>query len=541
MKKNRKKILSAPVNAIFFSWSMALYFALVLNFPFIMKAVECIKAGAVSAIQPLIVIPCFLFCLFISLFSILSIKYIEKPIFIVMTLVSSLLSYAYIYYGLMFNGTSGFISTIEQTNITEITPLLTPSLLIWFLLLGIMPAYIIYKIQLVRPSFWKEAVIKLVGVCVYPLFYVITSLPSLTTYHPLLAESGLAARLPFQIIPTNFSEEVFLYYSSKWGSYIPYKTIGLDAKNNSVTTNGKKNLLVFVVGETARSQNFQLNGYHRATNQYTKNKNIISFQNVTSCGTSTKVSVPCLFSNLSRQNFNQLFAAHRDNLLNILKRADMNLLWIENNGAGGCQGVCKPVESIVLHGFDGEVIDALRRHIEKLRGKDSVIILHIHGSHGPDYFTMYPDTFRRFKPDCRQSDLRFCDKQALMNAYDNSILYTDYVLNESIEILEKQRDVWNTALIYTSDHGESLGERGIYEHCTPYVIAPPEQTHVPLLVWSSPAFAAEKNISVSCLKNKANLQVYSHDNLFHSILGVMDISTTVYKRQLDLFKSCRRG
>ena len=155
-------------------------------------------------------------------------------------------------------------------------------------------------------------------------------------------------------------------------------------------------------------------------------------------------------------------------------------------------------------------------------------------------FEKYPDSFRYFTPDCRKNDFRFCNKQALINAYDNTILYTDFVLSQVIETLQEHHTLFNSALIYTSDHGESLGEKGIYEHCTPYVIAPIEQTQVPLIVWMSDEFMKQKSLSKLCLQKKALHGAYSHDFIFHSILGLMDIQTTVYQPPLDIFESCRK-
>lgn len=165
-------------------------------------------------------------------------------------------------------------------------------------------------------------------------------------------------------------------------------------------------------------------------------------------------------------------------------------------------------------------------------------MLHLKGSHGQNYYTRYPNHFNQFTPACQKQEFRLCDRQTLLNAYDNSILYTDFVLHELINFLKEQNVFWNTALLYTSDHGESIGEKGIYEHGTPYLIAPQEQTIVPLIFWASDSFKEEKKLSWGCLKKEAISKKLSHDNLFHSILGLMDISTQLYEKELDLFISC---
>ena len=532
---NFTKIRSIPINTSALIVGLAAYFALVLNAPFIIKT-----HTPDIPISTFITIPLFLLSLFISLFSLLCVRRLEKIVFIPLTLLSSILSFGYAYYGLSFDDYSPMIATIEQTRFSELSPYLTPSFFAWFLFFGILPAYLIYQLQWVRYSFWKDSAIKCLGLLIYPVFYFSILLPSLPIYHPMLRLSGLAARLPFQIVPMNFFENAFNYYHDRWVFSFPYKEIGLDATSQSETHHQvKKNLLVLVIGETARSMNYELNGYQRKTNPYLTRKNMVSFPNVSSCGTSTRVSVPCLFSSLSRQQFSLSKASHQDNALDILKRAGFNVIWIDNNGPGDCQGVCKHMESIFTSTVDGELVNQLATQIMRLPQKDSVIILHLKGSHGPDYYTKYPPAFRQFTPDCQKNELRLCNPQTLLNAYDNTIVYTDYVLNEMIRTLKKQRANWNTGLIYTSDHGESIGRQGLYGHCAPYLIAPKEQTQVPLIVWSSPELATSKGLSMTCLHDKAVSESFSHDNFFHSILGLMNVRTTQYQNPLDVFHSCR--
>lgn len=532
--------IKKPTNALCLTLWVAIYFALIFNARFILDSYAYFKAEGFTMINVIysLSIPFFLMAVFISLFSLIVIRYLEKPVLIFLVLISSLLSYGNWYYGLRFDDFSPMILAIEQTNMAEVTPYLTPSLLAWFLLFGLYPSFIIFKVPIYRYSFLKEQTIKILGLSIYPIFYFIIILPSLPIYHPLLRLSGLAARLPYQMTPNNFFENFFNQTLDQLRSFVPYQKIGLDARRAHVENN-KKNLLVIVIGETARSMNFELNGYERTTNRYTKQQHVISFQDVSSCGTATTVSVPCIFSSLSRHRFVTSIAAYQDNLLDILKRTDVDILWIDNNGPGDCQGVCKRVKGLMSHGSDEALVQLFFEELTKPSLKDKVIVLHMLGSHGPDYYAKYPDAFRVFTPDCRKNELRFCDPDTLTNAYDNSILYTDYLLSRVIERLKTQMNFQNTALIYTSDHGESIGERGLYGHCAPYILAPAEQTKVPLMVWMSEGFQAEKKLTWSCLHEQATHKSYSHDYLFHSILGLMDVQTEVYQSNLDLFKMCR--
>lgn len=520
-----------------FLFILAGYFVLVFNLAFFIKVFSYFKSAENSPIiHTLILIP-FLMCIFVSLFSLLAIKKLAKIIFIFLTLLSAILSYNLLYYGIVFDKTSLIIDTLEHASWQEISLFLTPSFFIYFIILGLIPSYWIYKTHIIYPKWQKYLIVRVAGVMVYPLIYALSQLPLSETYQPIVRWSGLAGKSFFQIVPNNFFENFYEYHYNTLIHPIPYKKIGLDAK----IEHSKPNLLVIVVGETARGMNFELNGYQRPTNYYTKQEEVISFRHVTSCGTCTRVSVPCMFSAYTRKKFINILADRQDNVLDVLQHAGVNLLWIDNNGNGNCQGVCKKIETISLNEpFDEVLVDNLKTRIATYDKQDTVIILHLRGSHGIDYYTKYPAEFAKFKPECKKNEFRLCSQESLINAYDNSLLYTDYVISELIKVLKTQSKFKNAALIYTSDHGESLGENNLHEHCSPYAIAPIEQTHVPLVFWASASLIKENHFSFECLKNQAYTNQFSHDNLFHSILGLMQVNTEVYQKNLDIFSLCRR-
>lgn len=187
--------------------------------------------------------------------------------------------------------------------------------------------------------------------------------------------------------------------------------------------------------------------------------------------------------------------------------------------------------------FDEALMDGLDATIEAERGP-MVVVLHQQGSHGPAYFRRYPDRFARFTPACGEADLQDCKHDAIVNAYDNTILYTDFFLGEVIRFLREREDRFRTAMIYVSDHGESLGEDRVYLHGLPYFMAPDSQTHVPWIVWLSDSFRDSEGIDGECLRAMRGAPL-SHDNLFHSLLGLMDVSSEVYRGDLDPFATCR--
>ena len=332
----------------------------------------------------------------------------------------------------------------------------------------------------------------------------------------------------------------------------PLQPLGLDAhiSPRSGQHPERPPLLVFVLGETARSQNFSLNGYARPTNPRLAQEHITSFRNVTSCGTSTAESVPCMFSHLGRLNFAK--RSHEfENLLDVLQRAGYAVLWIDNQS--GCKDQCDRIPNVNTSNLkvpehcvgdecrDTVMLTRIEAELAKLpaerRARGAVVVMHQMGSHGPAYFKRTPAEFKHFTPECTDTSLSQCDRSEVVNAYDNTLVFTDYFLSRVIDWLKTQEKTNTPAMLYVSDHGESLGEKNIYLHGMPYSVAPPEQTTVPMITWLSPGFEQLSRVSTSCLQSQRD-KALSHDHLFHSVLGLMAVKTTVYQRELDFFAAC---
>lgn len=321
-----------------------------------------------------------------------------------------------------------------------------------------------------------------------------------------------------------------------------------DARLGATYAAGRKPpLLVLVVGETGRSGNFGLNGYDRATTPELERESVISQRNAWACGTSTAASLPCMFSHLGREGFearNQNF----ENLLDVLQHAGLAVIWVDNQS--GCKDVCARVPSAGTDPaaacpdgecLDGVLLDRLDERIAALpaerRARGVVVVMHPIGSHGPAYWRRSPAGFKRFLPECRSVDLQDCSNAQLVNAYDNSIVYTDHFLAATIDWLRAHDSGSETALVYVADHGESLGENNLYLHGMPYAIAPDVQKRVPWITWLSPAFQQRGAIDRACLLQQQDRRV-SHDNYFHSVIGLLDVRTEVYDPRLDLYADC---
>ncbi len=330
--------------------------------------------------------------------------------------------------------------------------------------------------------------------------------------------------------------------------------LGEDAKLGArYKAQAKPPLLLLVLGETARSGNFAINGYNRPTTPRLSQENIASQRNAWSCGTSTAASLPCLFSNSGREAYDSR-PANYEGLLDVLQHSGLAVLWIDNQS--GCKGACDRIPSVNTvqlkvpglcdsgECFDEVMLRGLDERIAALpakrRAKGVVVVMHQMGSHGPAYYKRSPPALKKFLPECTTNALQSCGRDALLNAYDNSIVYTDHFLASTIQWLKTQEPRSAPALLYLSDHGESLGENNLYLHGMPWGIAPDVQKRVPWITWLSPEFEQRSGVTTACLKQQLDAQV-SHDNYFHSVLGLMNVQTSVYKPALDIYARCAKS
>jgi lipid A ethanolaminephosphotransferase len=340
------------------------------------------------------------------------------------------------------------------------------------------------------------------------------------------------------INPTYYLYAVGKYINSKFETAsIPFSKIGGDAK--VVREDKGKKLVIVIAGETARSDRFSLNGYHRQTNPLLAKENVISFKQMSSCGTDTALSLPCMFSFLNREGYSHAQGKNMSNVLDILSYAGIEVLWRDNNSSSKNVADRLPFQDYKSNNIntvcdiecrDEGMLSDLQQYIDNHNDKDILIVLHTMGSHGPAYYKRYLKKFERFTPVCRTNQLNECTNEQINNAYDNTIVYTDYILSKTIELLKNNQNKYKTAMFYMSDHGESLGENGLYLHGMPYFIAPEEQTQVASILWFDDKFSQEVNIKK--LKNSSN-KTLSHDGFFHTLLGLMNVRTDLYNKKLD--------
>ncbi len=492
----------------------------------------------------------FLVFIFFLLLSLISVKYLHKPLIISLIISAAMASYFMSSYGIVFDKT--MIQNTLETDSKEVVDLVSPAMLFNFAVFGLLPAIILACIKVRYQTLFKECRSR-IGLIILSVIIIAANLGLFYKDYSSTFRNNREIRN--MIIPSSY-----VYYTAKYlsGAYEQRDTkfveIAQDATLGAVLTNtandqsaAKKLVTVIVVGETARAQNFSLNGYPKDTNPQLAKLDIVNFSDTSACGTSTAVSLPCMFSVLERDDFDTWQANNTENVLDILKRVGFDVLWRENNS--GCKGVCARVDNQPKSFYMSEQFCEEDRCLDEILltrldeymsqgDANKVIVLHQNGSHGPSYYKRYPKAFEKFTPTCQTADLSSCSKESIQNSYDNSIVYTDFFLAQVVKYLTERSESYDSAMLYISDHGESLGENNIYLHGLPYYMAPDMQKKVPFIAWLSQGYKERLKIDQQCLVDKSN-EALTHGNLFHSVLGLLDVQTKSYKADKDIFSNCR--
>lgn len=418
------------------------------------------------------------------------------------------------------------LDNIFATDAREAAGLMSWSLVWRTGVFGAMPAWLVWRYWPKTDSLRQELTSRAMIVLLLIVGMVVVVGPFTAGYASFIREHKTTR---MYANPTFFTYSVFSYLGQKLKHPANGKLTMVAQDARLLETVEKKELMILVVGETARADRFSLNGYPRVTNPLLAKENVVSMTQATSCGTSTGESVPCMFSVLKHAHFDREKALHIENALDVLFEHGVHVLWRDNNSDS--KGVATRMEyqdfkSPTMNPVcdsecrDVGMLSGLDDYIAAKKGRDILIVLHQMGNHGPEYYRRYPKAFERFTPTCMSSELRECSKEEIDNAYDNAILYTDYFLSQVIQFLKKYDGEYATGMLYVSDHGESLGEHGIYLHAAPYLIAPREQTHIPAIVWMGKHF----DYTSEQLQPYRDVPV-SHDDLFCTLLAGYEIST----------------
>ncbi|WP_248742849.1 MULTISPECIES: phosphoethanolamine transferase [unclassified Pseudomonas] len=475
----------------------------------------------------------------------LAFRPVLKPVLTALFLISAGVAYFMSQYGVMID--AGMFRNFAETNATEVRDLLSLKLFAYMLFLGVLPSWVLWKLP-VEYRRWHRELLSKVVVCAASV--AVIGGVALANYQGLSSLFRNHHELRLMLVPSNYIGASVGYLREQVVSARqPFIKIGEDAQRNPALQNrSRKSLTVLVVGESARAENFGILGYNRDTTpKLDKEAGLIAFTDVHSCGTETAVSVPCMFSNMSRQDYDASKAKNQEGLLDVLKRAGIDVIWRDNQS--GCKGTCDRVTLQDVSNLkdpalcansecrDEILLQGLQSFIDHL-DKDTVLVLHQMGSHGPEYFKRYPKEYEHFTPVCESNALNNCSRESIVNGYDNTLVYTDHVLSSLIDVLRSNQEKVDTAMLYLSDHGESLGEYNLFLHGTPYMLAPEQQKHVAMLAWFSDSYQKSYSVDTHCLQLSRDKPL-SQDNLFHSMLGLLEVQSKVYQHDLDLFAGCR--
>ena len=532
------KIFDRKINLSFLIIIVVLYLVATANIGFFTQVLSVYPLS--TNIGFIVSLTGLLFGLMWLVVQLLCYRPIAKPVLIALVLIAAVCGYFTDAYGTIFD-TNMLINSL-QTDQAEAMGLMSLSFFIRVLILGVIPAVIISKIRIKHVSLRRSILQKTVTLIAAIALVAVCLLPFGDQYASFFRQHKMVRSYTNPITPIYSVIKLGTDYIDELRRPDTMILHATDAKRSAA--NGSKvkpKLMVFVVGETVRADHIGLNGYKRDTMPLLASQpDIYSFKNATSCGTSTAYSVPCMFSYANRSDYNPDEADYNENVLDTLKKQGVNVIWRDNNSSSkgvadrvtfedyktsdinpNCDDECR--DSGMLDGFDKLVKTGAP-------AKDTLILLHQMGNHGPAYYKRYPKNFEEYKPVCMTNELSKCDDQSVINGYDNAIRYTDYFLNNVIDTLKAYEPDYDVVMVYISDHGESLGENNIYLHGLPYSIAPDAQKQVPVIIWSP------TNNSID--KNSLTLdQPESHDFITPTLLNFFGITTEEVSAAPTFFKS----
>jgi lipid A ethanolaminephosphotransferase len=474
-------------------------------------------------------------------------RWTVKPVLVVLIIGTAVATHFMQSFGVYLD--PSMLRNTLQTDVAEARELWTWRLLPHLLLYAVLPLLLLWRVRLVQRPWLRASAVRIgalllsVAVFVGVLLLVFQSFSSLMRNHK---------EIRYLATPANYIWSIGVVAGAQAkDAALPRQHIGLDAAPGPrMAARSKPLLLVLVVGETARAANWGLNGYARQTTPELAQLPVLNFPDVTACGTNTEVSLPCMFAPVGRRDYDEATIRGSQSLLHVLARAGVDVHWRDNQS--GCKGVCEGLsqdEVITLNPpglchsgrcLDEGLLVGLDDRLARLKGGTgtSILVLHQLGNHGPSYFRRYPPAFARFAPACQHDDLRKCSREEIVNAYDNALLYTDHLLAALIKQLQARAADVDSAMLYVSDHGESLGENNLYLHGLPFAIAPDVQKRVPMVAWFSPGAPASLGVDLACLQRGATRPLL-HDHLFHTLLAWLDVKTALHAPAWDLSRDCR--
>lgn len=525
----------------------ALWFSVISNSAFRQAALQGLESSATSPVGFGIAALVGVAALHALLVGLVATRWTVRPLLAVLLLAAAFATHYMDRYGVYLDPT--MLRNVLRTDWHEARELLSPSLLLHLAWQAALPLLLLWRVQ---PAPWpglRRGVLRRAALVGASLVVLVATVMSV--FQPFASLMRNNKEMRYLITPANalWSLAVVAGADAR-AQQRPRQPIGLDATPGPLASAPPRpQLVVVVVGETARAANWGLTGYARDTTPQLRGLPVISWPHATACGTNTETSLPCMFAPVGRRDYDEARIRGSESLLHVAARAGVGVTWRDNQS--GCKGVCEGLPTQLVRDMapaalcsEGRCLDegllhGLPEMLRSVRGTQ-LLVLHQLGNHGPSYFRRYPPAFAHFKPECRHDDLHRCTREEVVNAYDNALRYTDHVLAQLLQALQAASGTVDSAVIYVSDHGESLGEANLYLHGLPYAIAPDVQKQVPMFMWLSDGFAQVRGLDLACLRDRAR-QPAAHDHLFHTLLGLLDVRTSLLAPEWDLTRPCRRN
>ena len=422
------------------------------------------------------------------------------------------------------------MGNVFSTDSVEVSTLMHPMLILYLVFWGGLPALLVWFSPL-RSAPWGQKILGWLfapSICLF-LVYSLSFTWLWIDQH--------ASRVGAQLLPWSYLINTARHLDQERHNRLEFKPL---MESVALPLGERKRVVVLVIGESARADRHSMLGYERDTNASTRPLGAVSFSGVQACASYTVAALNCILSHIGDEAPER--STMGEPLPNYLNRQGVDVIWrTANNGHPPIKArLFETLSAINLYcpggkcendKWDESLLNGLKDLIEQSTQRRIFVVLHLQGSHGPAYHTKYPPEFERFKPTCTTVVLKDCNAQALQNAYDNTIAYTDHVLAKLTRILQSVDAT--TGWLYVADHGESLGESGLYLHGTPRVLAPSEQINIPLMIWLSPAFRQEVHIDTS---KAAGLIGIGQGHVFHTVMGMLAMNGGPYRPKLDILK-----
>ena len=407
--------------------------------------------------------------------------------------------------------TDKMMGNVFNTQFSEASGFFSFSFVLYVVFLGILPGVWLFM-QKIDYGSWKRYFSNIGGALAVVLAVALANMQNWPWIDRNSTELGSL------LMPWSYTVNSVRFYNAE--KKRNQKEIPLP---DATIANDSKDVCILIIGESARRENFSLYGYKKETNPLMAKDSVTALV-ADAAATYTTAGVKAL---LSHKPGGKLYEI----LPNYLNRTGVDVIWRTNNWGEPPvhiqqyqkMGKLKEMYPEADGRYDGILLAGLKEVIENSEKDKVVIFLHTGTSHGPTYNKKYPAEFEVFTPVCNTVEMSKADPAELMNAYDNTIVYTDYLVHSAIDILRSIHDR-RGCVLFVSDHGESLGENNLYMHGVPMSMAPKEQVEIPFIVWTSDKTPVK------------DLEKVGQYHVFHSVLDFLGIESPIFNEELNIFE-----